>query len=223
MQSHNLEHKSAKRKRAFRRDQPVAPADVRELKRLFPGGQEEEGEELVPRVKRSVHARKKRRKVLDQASGYWGLKHSSYKLREGAGREVAHVRLPRPQDEEADAAAALDRADQRRRAPARPLLQPVHLGPQEGGDRARPQDPRRPRRLAILPRSAGSPSRRKRRWPNGLITSAANPRAEARAAAGLALASVSARGSSSSRARISSRRRRPPGSSRSTSSSPARR
>jgi large subunit ribosomal protein L20 len=33
----------------------------------------------VPRVKRSIHARKKRRKVLDQASGYWGLKHSSYK------------------------------------------------------------------------------------------------------------------------------------------------
>jgi large subunit ribosomal protein L35 len=37
MQSHNLEKKSAKRKRAFRRDQPVAAADVRELKRLFPG------------------------------------------------------------------------------------------------------------------------------------------------------------------------------------------
>jgi large subunit ribosomal protein L20 len=32
----------------------------------------------VPRVKRSVHARKKRRKVLEQAKGYWGLKHSSY-------------------------------------------------------------------------------------------------------------------------------------------------
>ena len=32
----------------------------------------------MPRVKRSVHARKKRRKVLDQAKGYWGLKHSSY-------------------------------------------------------------------------------------------------------------------------------------------------
>ena len=26
----------------------------------------------MPRVKRSVHARKKRRKVLDQAKGYWG-------------------------------------------------------------------------------------------------------------------------------------------------------
>ena len=33
----------------------------------------------MPRVKRSVHARKKRRKVLGQAKGYWGLKHSSYK------------------------------------------------------------------------------------------------------------------------------------------------
>src|SRR2546423_7483066 len=33
----------------------------------------------MPRVKRSVAARKKRRKVLEQARGYWGLKHSSYK------------------------------------------------------------------------------------------------------------------------------------------------
>jgi large subunit ribosomal protein L20 len=33
----------------------------------------------VPRVKRAVHAHKKRRKVLEQARGYWGLKHSSYK------------------------------------------------------------------------------------------------------------------------------------------------
>ena len=33
----------------------------------------------MPRVKRSVASRKKRRKVLEQAKGYWGLKHSSYK------------------------------------------------------------------------------------------------------------------------------------------------
>ncbi|HDZ59166.1 MAG TPA: 50S ribosomal protein L20 [Actinobacteria bacterium] len=33
----------------------------------------------MPRVKRSVHARKKRRKVLSQAKGYRGTKHSSYK------------------------------------------------------------------------------------------------------------------------------------------------
>jgi len=34
---------------------------------------------VSPRVKRSVHARKKRRKVLEQAKGYWGLKKSSYR------------------------------------------------------------------------------------------------------------------------------------------------
>jgi large subunit ribosomal protein L20 len=33
----------------------------------------------VPRVKRSVPGRKKRRKVLKEARGYWGLKHSSYR------------------------------------------------------------------------------------------------------------------------------------------------
>jgi large subunit ribosomal protein L20 len=33
----------------------------------------------VPRVKRSTHARKKRRKVLDQAKGYWGLKSTNYR------------------------------------------------------------------------------------------------------------------------------------------------
>ena len=34
----------------------------------------------MPRVKRAVHARKKRAKVLEQAKGYWGRKNSSYKL-----------------------------------------------------------------------------------------------------------------------------------------------
>jgi large subunit ribosomal protein L20 len=33
----------------------------------------------MPRVKRSVHARKKRRKVLGEARGYWGQKHLSYR------------------------------------------------------------------------------------------------------------------------------------------------
>ena len=41
----------------------------------------------MPRVKRSVAARKKRRKVLEQARGYWGLKHSSYKR---AKEQVEH-------------------------------------------------------------------------------------------------------------------------------------
>ena len=33
----------------------------------------------MARVKRSVAARKKRKKVLAEASGYWGTKHSSYR------------------------------------------------------------------------------------------------------------------------------------------------
>jgi large subunit ribosomal protein L20 len=41
----------------------------------------------VPRVKRAVHARKKRRKVLNAARGYWGLKHSSYRR---AKEQVEH-------------------------------------------------------------------------------------------------------------------------------------
>jgi large subunit ribosomal protein L20 len=34
----------------------------------------------VTRVKRSVHARKKRRATLKQAKGYWGRKKSSYRF-----------------------------------------------------------------------------------------------------------------------------------------------
>jgi large subunit ribosomal protein L20 len=41
----------------------------------------------MPRVKRSVAARKKRRKVLEQAKGYWGLKKSSYRY---AKEQVDH-------------------------------------------------------------------------------------------------------------------------------------
>jgi large subunit ribosomal protein L20 len=34
----------------------------------------------MPRIKRSQAARKKRRKVLEQARGYFGRRHSSYRL-----------------------------------------------------------------------------------------------------------------------------------------------
>ena len=37
MKSHLLEKKSAKRKRRFRRDQPMSPSDVREVKKLLGG------------------------------------------------------------------------------------------------------------------------------------------------------------------------------------------
>jgi large subunit ribosomal protein L20 len=41
----------------------------------------------MPRVKRSVAARKKRRKVLEQAKGYFGLKKSHYRY---AKEQVEH-------------------------------------------------------------------------------------------------------------------------------------
>jgi large subunit ribosomal protein L20 len=46
----------------------------------------------VPRVKRSVAARKKRRKVLERASGYWGLKSTTYKAaKEQVERSLAYA------------------------------------------------------------------------------------------------------------------------------------
>ncbi len=76
----------------------------------------------MPRVKRSVAARKKRRKVLQQARGYWGLKHSSYKQ---AKEQIEHsltyayrdrkARIPRPQGAQAELPLALDHAHQRGR------------------------------------------------------------------------------------------------------------
>ena len=41
----------------------------------------------MARTARSTHARKKRRKVLEQARGYWGIKKSSYKY---AKEQVEH-------------------------------------------------------------------------------------------------------------------------------------
>ena len=37
-QSHNLEHKSPKRKRAFSKDQPVSAADTRTVEKMLGGG-----------------------------------------------------------------------------------------------------------------------------------------------------------------------------------------
>ena len=46
----------------------------------------------MPRVKRSVNARKKRRKVLAEAKGYWGLKSTNYKYaKEQVERSLAYA------------------------------------------------------------------------------------------------------------------------------------
>jgi large subunit ribosomal protein L20 len=46
----------------------------------------------MPRVKRAVHARKKRAKVLEQAKGYYGRKKSSYRFaKEQLDHSLAHA------------------------------------------------------------------------------------------------------------------------------------
>jgi large subunit ribosomal protein L20 len=46
----------------------------------------------MPRVKRAVSAHKKRRKVLEEAKGYWGLKSTNYKYaKEQVERSLAYA------------------------------------------------------------------------------------------------------------------------------------
>ena len=46
----------------------------------------------MPRIKRSVHARKKRRKVLEEAKGYRGLKSKTYRqAKEQVERSLAYA------------------------------------------------------------------------------------------------------------------------------------
>ena len=79
-------NKSPKQKRQFSKDQPVDPGE-REDRRAHAGKAV-----AMPRVKRSLHARKKRRKVLEQAKGYWGLKSSNYTYaKEQVERSLAYA------------------------------------------------------------------------------------------------------------------------------------
>ena len=70
--SHILEKKSPKRKRHLGR--PVEISDARRAAR-----QEAAGGGQVTRVKRSVHARKKRRATLERTKGFRGEANSNYK------------------------------------------------------------------------------------------------------------------------------------------------
>ena len=100
----------------------------------------------MTRVKRSVHARKKRRATLERAKGYRGEAHSSYRRAKEALMK-------------ADSYAYRDRRNRKRdfrrlwitriNAAARQngmSYGDVHARPQAGRDRDRPQGPRRHRR-----------------------------------------------------------------------------
>ena len=70
--SHILEKKSPKRKRSF-------GLDREHLQGRPQDGHQAARRQRMTRVKRSVHARKKRRATLERAKGYRGEAHSSYK------------------------------------------------------------------------------------------------------------------------------------------------
>ena len=82
--SHILEKKSPKRKRALR----PAGREISEPRRA--AGQEAAGSGQVTRVKRSVHARKKRRATLELTKGFRGEAHSHYKR----AKEAVHQGRP---------------------------------------------------------------------------------------------------------------------------------
>ena len=138
----------------------------------------------MPRVKRSVHARKKRRKVLVAGEGVLGAQEVLVPLREGAGRALAPLRVPRPQEQEAHVPAALDHPHQRGRAAERALVQPVHGRAAQGGDPARPQGARgaRGERPAGVRRDRAAGEVRARNRPDASARSSRSRPGSARAA-----------------------------------------
>ena len=68
----------------------------------------------MTRVKRSVHARKKRRATLERAKGFRGEAHSSYKRAKEALMKADVLRLPRPPQPQARLPPPLDHPHQRR-------------------------------------------------------------------------------------------------------------
>ena len=80
----------------------------------------------MARIKRSVHSKKKRRKVLERASGYKGARSRRYRT---ANEQVMHAMQDAYRDRRAR------KGDFRRLwiagiPPARDVLQPVHRRPQ---------------------------------------------------------------------------------------------
>ena len=108
----------------------------------------------MARVKRGVAAKRRHKKVLEQAKGYYGNKSRSFRA---ANEQVMHSGQYAFRDRRARKGEFRRLWIQRINAgdpPARHELQPVHRRAQRGRHRGRPQDPRRPRRHRRRPPSA---------------------------------------------------------------------
>ena len=138
--SHILEKKSPKRKR---RDEP--PADLndhdapRVKKLLGTKGK-------MTRVKRSVHARKKRRATLERTKGYRGEANSNYKrAKEALIKADPYAYRDRRNRKRDFRRLWITRINAAARQNGMTYATFIH-GLQAGRHRARPQDPRRHRR-----------------------------------------------------------------------------
>ena len=116
----------------------------------------------MARVKRGVTAHRRHKRLLNAAEGRKGTRS---RLIKPAHEALLHALAYATRDRKVrkrDMRAALDHPDQRRGPDPRHHLQPAHPRPQEGRDRARPQDPgrhRRPRRRDVRPDRRGRPRR----------------------------------------------------------------
>ena len=100
----------------------------------------------MARVKRGVAAKRRHKKVLEQAKGYYGNKSRSFRA---ANEQVMRSGQYAFRDRRARKGEFRRLWIQRINAgdpPARHVLQPVHRRPERGRHRGRPQDPRRSRR-----------------------------------------------------------------------------
>ena len=85
---HLFEHKSSRVTRRLYVEVPVAQSELKEIKKLLgnePGARE--GDRTMARVKRATNAHKKRKVVLERASGYRGQRSRLYRK---AKEQVLH-------------------------------------------------------------------------------------------------------------------------------------
>ena len=107
----------------------------------------------MPRVKRSVNAKKKRREVLEQASGYWGLKSKVYqRAKEQVMRSGNYAFRDRKARKRDFRKLWIIRINAGARA-ARHLVLAADARPARAEIDDRPQDPGRPRRRRARRRS----------------------------------------------------------------------
>ena len=163
----------------------------------------------MARVKRSVHGKKHRRTILEEAEGYTGSRSRHFRK---ANEQVMHsrqLRVPRPPGPQGRVPAALDRAHQRRVPRARHLVLAVHRRAEGRRGRRRPQDPRRPRgaRAGRVRRARVAPPARRSTPPEPVARAGRRPRSARATATVKRLRDAAARPQARATARALRRRR----------------